>query len=113
MTPQSFLDWLKDKPSRLVIAALIAFALILLFAAGTARADMVCGQQRCAPYAEVRADLKTRFGEVLQWRELSSNGMVVEFWKSDRGGWTVIKVHPNGRACGIAAGHHSTPEAGT
>lgn len=92
-----------------------ASLLMVALATTTARADLVCGQQVCSPYAQLRADLAERFGERLQWRRISSNGTVVEFWRNpDRDSWTVVRIHPNGRACGIAAGGSgTTTEQGT
>lgn len=78
-------------------AAILAAGLACLGPASAA------AQGRCAPAEGLRGWLATEHGERPVFSGLA-RGAVIELWLGDGGGWTLLAVLPDGRACFLGAG---------
>lgn len=63
----------------------------------------------CGDYREIVRQLAEKHGERAAGRGLSASGNVVELLRSEDGGWTLLMVLPNGRACLMSMGEAWQP----
>jgi hypothetical protein len=75
-------------------------------------------QAACAPRDHMIERLAAEFGEVPVAGGIDAAGQLIEILTAPDGGWTMIVVLPNGRACAVATGRDwmvyppSVPEKG-
>jgi hypothetical protein len=78
---------------------LIGAALIAVLSAAPVQAQTQCGH-----YSVVSKHLKEEYKEVVFARGATPQGMMVEFYASPKGSFTVLVVRGDGLACLVAAG---------
>lgn len=84
---------------RLRPAALPFFLGLCLVGEASAQTPIPCGD-----YREIVRQLAEKHGERAAGRGLSASGNVVELLRAEDGGWTLLMVLPNGRACLMSMG---------
>lgn len=88
----------------------VTFLLIglMAFAATPVAAQSVCGDRN-----EIVSRLESGYEEKAAAIGLSSNGGVVELYRSKKGSWTLLITKPDGVSCLLAAGEYweNTPNA--
>ena len=78
-----------------VAGALLAFAL----SSSNAQASMICGSREA-----LVAALTDHYDEKQESVGLSGNGLLMEFFTSTSGSWTILLSSPQGSSCIIATG---------
>ncbi len=63
----------------------------------------------CGDYREIVRQLAEKHGERAAGRGLSASGNLVELLRAEDGGWTLLMVLPNGRACLMSMGEAWQP----
>lgn len=88
---------------RTIILAALTAALVALTVTLTTAAH--AQGPHCAPTDVVLEGLSNRYNETPVMKMDGTGGRyLLVFVSGDRGGWTVLDVHPNGIACQVAAG---------
>lgn len=96
---------------------IIVLPILAVLAVATALPVDAQGQQpRCADRAKVVAMLAERYGEVLRWQGLQSDGRLLElFWSAGTGTWSAVISVPTGpgkaMSCMVAEGNAATERA--
>lgn len=83
------------------MTALMVTAFLVVLFALPVHAQTICGNR-----TEIAARLKSGYEERAVAAGLSGNGGVVELYKSESGGWTLLVTRPSGVSCLLAAGEH-------
>jgi hypothetical protein len=81
-----------------VIARAVAAVLAIAVAAPA------LAQARCAPRADVLAQLAARWGETPRAVGLTPDGLLVEVFASPAGSWTITATRADGRTCLMSSG---------
>jgi hypothetical protein len=89
----------KKLNNMIIVGALIALASILLAIESAAAQSKVC-----APRDKIVERLEGGYQEFVAGMGLSTNGQLVELFKSDKGTWTILITSPEGNTCLVAAG---------
>lgn len=85
---------------RLLTAAGFIFAAAPAFAQG----------QYCGARNAIVDELATSYGETKVSGGISAGTLIEVFANRETGSWTILRTHPNGVACGVAAGEDWRPE---
>lgn len=86
------------------MVGILAFGLFAVLSPGAARAGI--GEAVCMPVSEYRAMLGDRYGEVKAWTGQSAS-YTVELMVAPTGGWTLLMVDDDGKACNLTGGNAS------
>jgi len=90
----------------LCLAALLPSQVSTAFANGGPLAQVLC-----APSAEMRDRLETRYQAYRAWAGLRGPDEVMELWEDPDGDWTLIITHASGTWCIVAMGEALSPFA--
>ena len=89
-----------------VLTAALVFGM-LATAPPAAQARLSCGNRTA-----MVEQLSRTYGEIRKGAGLTGQTALFEVWASDVSGtWTILKTHPNGMACLIAAGENWRDDA--
>lgn len=89
------------RPLRAFAAAALTGGVVFGSTAGTAQAEMLCGERQ-----QIVDELKKTWQENRTAIGLSNNGGVLEVYSSEEGTWTLLLTMPEGQTCMIGAGEH-------
>jgi hypothetical protein len=79
-------------------------AFVALILASPAYGQVATIQVPCGPYDVIHTQLSGKYQESPSGRGLTQEGLMVEFWQSPAGGFSVLVVNPNGIACMVSSG---------
>ena len=67
-------------------------------------ADVALAQSNCLPREVIVSRLAEKYGETVQTRALTHNGVLVENYASSNGSWTIVATEANGVSCLMVSG---------
>jgi len=79
-------------------------AFVALILASPASAQVATIQVPCGPYDVIHNQLSGKYQEAPSGRGLTQEGLMVEFWQSPSGNFSVLVVNPEGMACMVSSG---------